>query len=236
MIIRKWGFALAVMLSIMGAPAVHAQFAVIDVGAIAQLISQAQTLENQLATAHEHLAVAQAELGSITGARAMERLVAGAPRNYLPADWSSLRGVMQGNANAYGSLSGELQGDVGAISVLTPAQLSTLAPDVQNEIESDRRVTALLQSASREALAITSGRFPALQQLISVLPAAGDQKAVLDLQARIGAENVMLQNEQTKLQTLYQVIQAEERAGELQRRERAISGHGAFVSRFQPIP
>ena len=64
------------------APMARAQFAVIDVGAIAQLIAQAQTLEQQLATARDHLAQARADFDSTTGGRGMERLLGGIDRNY----------------------------------------------------------------------------------------------------------------------------------------------------------
>ena len=53
-----------------------------------------------------------------------------------------------------------------------------------------------------------SDRFTSLQQLISAIGGATDQKASLDLNARIAAEQGMLQNEQTKLQVLYQVAQS----------------------------
>jgi type IV secretion system protein VirB5 len=142
---------------------------------------------------------------------------------------------MQGSAG-YGALSGGIASSVSANSVLSTQQLAGLPPDVRQLIDTSRRLTALHQNVAREALSTTSGKFVALQQLINALPAAADQKAALDLQARVSAENSMLQNEQTKLQTLYQIVQAEERANEAQLRERAIAGHGQFASRFQPVP
>jgi type IV secretion system protein VirB5 len=46
----------------------------------------------------------------------------------------------------------------------------------------------------------------------------------------------MLQNEQTKLQVLYQATQAQESSITQQARERVIEGHGRFETRFQPAP
>ena len=57
----------------------------------------------------------------------------------------------------------------------------------------------MLQVTSRQALQVSSERFASLQQLIDAIPTATDPKAILDLQARIAAEQAMLQNEQTKL-------------------------------------
>jgi type IV secretion system protein VirB5 len=85
-------------------------------------------------------------------------------------------------------------------------------------------------------LSNSSSRFAAIQQLISTIGTAADQKAALDLQARIAAEAGMLQNEQTKLQSLYQVAQAQQWANTQQDRESVISGHGQFTQRFEPSP
>jgi len=79
-------------------------------------------------------------------------------------------------------------------------------------------------------------RFASLQQLVDAITRAGDQKAALDLQARIGAETGMLQNEQTKLQVLYQSLQAEQWANEQRSRELAVAAYGQFATRFQPRP
>jgi type IV secretion system protein VirB5 len=221
---------------LLAAPAARAQFAVIDVGAIAQLIAQAQILENQLTTARDHLAQAQAEFASITGGRGMERLLSGTQRNYLPASWAELQGAMQPAGGAYGALSGGIAATVAANAVLSQQALSLLPADVRAQIEMARRLAALQQNLTRQALANSSNRFASLQQLIDAIPAAEDQKAVLDLQARVNAENSMLQNEQSKLLTLYQLVQAEEHANQQQLRERALAGHGQFATRFQPVP
>ena len=58
----------------------------------------------------------------------------------------------------------------------------------------------------------------------------------MDLQARVDAEQVMLQNEQTKQQVLYQGVQAQDWANAQRMRELAVAGHGEFQNRFQPQP
>ena len=80
------------------------------------------------------------------------------------------------------------------------------------------------------ALANSSDRFTSLQQLISAIGSATDEKASLDLTARITAEQAMEQNEQTKLQVLYQVAQAQEWSRAQQVRERAIADQGSLRS------
>lgn len=229
-----WGFALVMFL--LTAPVARAQFAVIDVGAITQLITEVQILEDQLTTARAHLAQAQQEYTSMTGGRGMERLLAGAPRNYLPTSWPDVQAAMQGGGGRFGALGGGISATVAVNAVLSDQALGLLPPDVRKQIEDRRRLTALQQNMTRQALLTTSDRFESLQQLIDVIPAAEDQKAVLDLQARVAAENAMLLNEQTKLLTLSQVVAAQERANQQQVRERAVVGHGEFATRFQPVP
>jgi type IV secretion system protein VirB5 len=228
------GFALAMCL-LAAAPA-RAQFAVIDVGAITQLLKEVQTLEDQLTTARAHLAQAELEFVSMTGGRGMEQLLRGAPRNYLPMNWADLQAVMQGGGGRFGALGGGISATVAVNAVLSDQALALLPPDVRKQIDDRRRLTALQQNMTRQALLTTSDRFDSLQQLIDVIPAAEDQKAVLDLQARVAAESAMLLNEQSKLLTLAQVVQAQERANQQQVIERALVGHGQFATRFQPVP
>jgi type IV secretion system protein VirB5 len=92
------------------------------------------------------------------------------------------------------------------------------------------------EALSHAALANASGRFSAIQSHIAAISTAGDQKASLDLQARIAAEMAMLQNEQTKLQVLSEAGQAQEVSLRQQLQERVIDGHGRFATRFQPTP
>jgi len=213
----------------------HAQFAVIDIGAITQLITEVEILQDQLTTARAHLAQAQAEYESITGGRGMEQLLAGAPRNYLPTNWVDLQAVMQGGGG-FGGLGGGVTATLAINSILPDASLALLPVDVRKEIEERRRLTALQQNLTRQALQTTSARFDLLQQLIAAIPHAADQKAVLDLQARASAENAMLLNEQSKLRNLTEVVQAQQRANEQQLQEQAVLGQGQFATRFQPVP
>jgi len=220
-------------LAVLACAPAQAQLAVVDVHAIAQLVTQVRTLAQQLQTARDHLAQAQAEFQSMTGDRGMERLLAGTVRNYLPADWADLDALLTNAGGAFGELAATLQQTVAANAVLTPQQLAMLTPGEQQQIASARASTALMQVLTHEALAATSHRFAALQQLIDAIPTATDQKAILDLQARIGAEQGMLQNEQSKLLVLQRSLQAEEAANQLRIRERIVAGHGQFATRFQ---
>jgi len=218
------------------APAAHAQFAVIDVAAITQLVTEVQNLEQTLAVARQNLAEAETELRSITGDRGMEQLLSGVDRNYLPTDWGQLTAALSGSGSSYPALSAAGQQALAEDTVLTAQQFAALSPATQQQLVADRGTAALLQAVSRQALANASSRFADLQQLINTIGVASDQKGILDLDARIGAEQAMLQNEQTKLVVLEAAAEAQRWADEEQSRERAIAGQGQFATRFQPTP
>lgn len=218
------------------APAAHAQFAVIDVAAVTQLVTEVQNLEQALTVARQHLAEAETELRSMTGDRGMEQLLAGVNRNYLPPDWGQLTAAINDTSSAYATLSAAVQQALTEDTVLTAQQLGTLSPDTQRQLAADRGTAALLQAVSRQALANASSRFTDLQQLINTIGTASDQKGILDLNARIGAEQAMLANEQTKLLMLVAAAEAQRWGDEEQDRERAIAGQGQFATRFQPTP
>jgi type IV secretion system protein VirB5 len=214
---------------------VRAQWAVIDAPAIVQLVQQVKTLEQAVQTARDQLSQARESLKTMTGDRGMQLLLRGTSRNYLPSNWAQLSGVMQGGGSFPG-LSANTRSAVDRMAVLTPQQLSTLSTDDRDQVIAARRTNAVRLALAQEALANTSARFASIQSLIGTIPAAGDQKAILDLQARISAELGMLQNEQTKLQVLHQATEAQAALDRQRDLEQAIAGQGRFETRFQPRP
>lgn len=205
-----------------------AQWAVIDVGAITQLVKEVTVLEQQLATAQQELGQAQSTYQSITGDRGMENLLTGLNRNYLPTDWSQLQQVLQGSSSTYGSLASSVQGLVNGDAVLSGPQLSALSPVERADVIADREHAALLQAVTRDALSTASARFGELQQLIAAIPTATDEKGILDLQARIEAEQAMIANEAIKLQVLYETVSAEAQAESEEIQEETIAQAGSL--------
>lgn len=222
-------------LALVAAPSAHAQWAVIDVGAITQLIQEVQTMSQQLITAQAQLQQARVTLQSMSGSRGMQTLLSGTNRNYLPTNTAQIATAMQGGGS-YPGLAADITASMNANAVLTPAQLAAFSTSDQQQIQSSRQAAALRQAIAQEALANSSNRFAAIQSLIAAIPAASDQKGILDLQARISAELGMLQNEQTKLQVLVQTGAAMAAAGAQRNMELSIAGQGRFESRFQPAP
>jgi len=206
----------------------QAQIPVTDVGAIFQLVTQVQTLAQQLQTAEQNLTQAQQEYQSITGSRGMQNLVSGTNWNYLPSDWTTLQNTLNGAGGANGALAAGIQAAMTANAVLTTAQLAALSPEERAAVQAQRQAAAYRQALAQQALSTTSSRFASIQQLINAIPTATDQKGILDLQARIGAEQGMLATDQTKLQVLYQAAQANESATNQRTREQALASVGSL--------
>ena len=225
--------ALPMMACLVGlavAPPSNAQWAVVDVGAITQLIQEISYWKQQIQAMSSQLNQLQSTYNAMTGNRGMQNLLPITPqtRNYLPTNWQGLIATLNGLSGSYGALSAQLNSTLSANAILTPAQLSRLSPQEQAQLQSSRNSAALMQATSQQALQASSQRFTSLQQLINAIPTATDQKGALDLQARIAAEQVMLQNEQTKIQTLNQALQADERARQQRAQELSISNLGSL--------
>lgn len=217
---------ISVLLGFAISPAVHAQWAVVDVGAIAQLVQQVATLKEQLDTARNQLTQAQAQYQSMTGARGMERLLSGSVRNYLPADWDALDAALHEQGGGSSALGREVSNLTAENAILSAQHLSTLSSEERVQLEAARRSVAGLQALSRIALQTSSQRFGSLQGLIDAIASTQDQKGALDLQARTASEIAMLSNDHMKLIATFQATQAEELARKQRAREQAILAIG----------
>src|SRR5688500_1707491 len=83
-LVKLRGLLMCIVLGVSITPAANTQFAVVDVGAIGQLVQQVNTMRQQLETSRDQLQEARQTLDSMRGGRGMERLLAGTARNYLP--------------------------------------------------------------------------------------------------------------------------------------------------------
>ena len=218
-------FALLVALSPMQA---RAGIPVIDVANLAQAVQQVASWMQQLQQMAKQLQQMQQQYAAITGGRGMETLLpmTNAARNYLPPDYAQLMQAVNGASSTYAGVSWQVQSIMAANAVLTSSQLGTMTPAMRQTVEQGRKSSAMLSAMTQTAQQNTSQRFAALQQLITQIGAAGDDKAIQDLQGRIGAEQAMLTNEANKMQALYQMAQADQLVQAQCRREAAIQGVG----------
>ncbi|NVM92986.1 type IV secretion system protein VirB5 [Variovorax sp. SG517] len=218
---------------------------VIDVTAIANLIQQVMYWQQQISGMQKQLDQVKATKeqlaqthGAMTGTRGMEQLLptSNSARNYLPASYDELLRTQEGSSGSYAGLSTQVQSILKANSILTGTQMEALGPELRQIVDQGRQSAALLHGMTQSAYQNTSQRFAALQQLVNGIATAQDPKAIQDLQARIQAEQTMLTNEQTKLQSLYHMAMAEEATQRQRTREQVIAGHGRFSTRFLPRP
>lgn len=227
-------FALNVALMPMTA---RAGIPVIDVTAIANLIQQIGYWQQQITGMTNQLTQLQQTHAAMTGTRGMQSLLpmSNLERNYLPPDYTELMNTVNGHSATYAGLSAQIQSVMAANAVLSSTQLGAMTPEMRQIVESGRRSSAMMSALSQSAYQNTSQRFAALQQLITMIGAAGDTKAIQDLQGRVNSEQAMLQNEHTKLQTLYQMAQADQWAQQQRARERSISDVGS-INLLAPVP
>ncbi|MBT2326570.1 type IV secretion system protein [Variovorax paradoxus] len=212
---------------------------VIDVTAVANLMQQVMYWQQQLSAMqkqYDQLKASKDQLAqtysAMTGTRGMEQLLptSDLARNYLPPSYGELMNTTNGSSATYAGLGNHVQSIMKANSILSGTQMDALSPEMRQIVEQGRQSAAMLNGMTQNAYQNTGQRFSALQQLINRIATAQDPKAIQDLQARIQAEQNMLTNEQTKLQSLYQIAKAEEAAQQQRVRERAITDVGTVRS------
>jgi type IV secretion system protein VirB5 len=208
----------------------QAQFAVIDVGAITQLLIQVKKLENAIEVAQSTLAQAQQAYSAITGERGMQLLLGGVNRNYLPANWNQLIGAQNGVGGLYVAFGTDVNATMQRNALLTPTYTQNFSAAENSQLNARRSAVALQESLTRQELANVSQRFAAIQTLINAIPTAKDEKGILDLQARIQVELGMLQNESSKLHVLYQAAESQAQTERERSDEQAIVDIGHLRS------
>ncbi len=233
---RKQLFAIFLAASALLVP-LHARagIPVIDVTAVANLIQQVMYWQQQISAMQkqfDQLKASKEQLqqtySSMTGTRGMDQLLpmSNTDRNYLPQNYNDLMSVVNGSTSGYSGLSGQVQSIMDANNILSTTQMNALSPDLRQMVDKGRQASAMLNGLTRNAYEKTSGRFSALQQLIGAIGRTNDPKAIQELQARIQAEQNMLTNEQTTLQSLYQIAQSEEMTRRQRMREQTTSDIG----------
>ncbi|NAW34022.1 type IV secretion system protein [Halomonas alimentaria] len=173
------GLALAATIGL-SQPAMAGGIPVIDVSSLTQQILQVQHMLNQIEQLKSQLATANKELDSMSGVRGLGNVIDSAydtAVNVDPNQVLSDAGIR--GANEHG-----------------------LSDEVADLYDSGNQNTATWLGQSQKSLEQAQDRFSELTGLVAEVNNSPDQKDILDLQARIGAEQVMLQNEMAKLSML----------------------------------
>ena len=225
--------AVLVMGFTMTSPPARAQMAVIDVAAILQFLEQIaalqqqlSTMRNQRTTTKDQLSTSRDQLSSMSGGRGMDKLLGNEARNYLPANWQEMEQTLRKASTTFAALGQDVSAAEQANAILNDKTLAHYSPAERDIIVKERTRAASLQVMTRQALAATSARFASMSELVHAISTASDQKAILDLSARIGAEQGMLANEQTKLQTIQHMADADAAVRAQRVREASAQGVG----------
>jgi type IV secretion system protein VirB5 len=195
-----------------------AQLVVHDPTSYASLIKQAQTALDQLNELKTQVTDGKRLFASLNDASSAGQLAQGLANPQLRAFVPKIDGYVaaaNGDLAALGRIGGQ------AATIRQGARLYTdaLNPDLEQAGDRAARDVAL----GREAARVGGERLAGLQQLSEALDTAPNARAVLDLQARLSAEQAMIANDQMQLQGLAMAQAAEDRLQAQRDRERAMA-------------
>lgn len=202
--------AALVLTLIAGLPA-RAQFAVFDpanftqnLQQVAHMLTQLKRIQTQIEVARNQFETAKAQLQGASGHRGMGRLVVDATRDYLPPDWKDAVGA---GSSVY-SLARDIKAEAKYLSDANLAGVNSAYRDALRA-SGDSAINGMASAAA--VFESSSSRFQRLQVLMDKIETAEDQKAIDDLQARIQAEQTMLQNELIRAQAMNAMIVQQQR-------------------------
>jgi len=195
----------------------HAQgIPVIDIANLIQTITQVLNDITKIANQVEQIEALQNQLASINGMRNLGSVYdSAALKNYVPANAYNLVNAV--DSSGYGGLTATSKTLRDAQMIYNCLDRSGSArTDCQAGLAQPYQQKGLLQDAMQAA----SGRLDQIKSLMTQINGTSDQKAVLEIQARIGAENAMLAHEMSQVQMLAGMADSEERIARARDRER----------------
>lgn len=228
-------FVLIFVLALFGSTQARAGIPVIDAANLAKSIQQVIAWGQQytqMADSIQQLQSQNAQLqttyNSLTGDRALSTLLNGpndqATRRYLPAQGEQIERLANGTVAGYGPLQSTISNLKGVVSTMPH---STFAPGsaALNVLSAKINSLATQKALGQAAYSSAAQRTADIENLIATSGMATDPKAIAEMQARIGAQQALLQNESAKLQAMAYMQAAEQQQNE-QRANEAISKWG----------
>lgn len=216
---RRSILSAAVALTAMTAAPANAQQLVHDPRSLVQMIQDARTAIEQLDSLKAQVQQGQAlfaSLNDLSNVNAIaERLGLPEIRNPLP-DMATLRSAADGDLSALGELAERADAIRRETRVYTPDKPSDASDALERTGALAARDLAIGETVDRAA----TSRLKGLETLRLALDTAPNARAVMDLNARLAAEQAIIQNEQMRLQGLALTQAAEARLEEQRARER----------------
>lgn len=225
-------------LALATAPTARAQQIVHDPRALAQMIEEAGTTLDQLKALQTQVEQGQRLFDSLNDLSDVNALAGelGLPtvRNPLP-DMRSLRAAANGDLGALGDLADRADAIRRDTRLYTPptGALSPADAYYRDSLERAGARTARDLAVGEAVAGAADRRLEGLETLRSALDTAPNARAVMDLEARLAAEQALIQNEQVRLQGLALTQAAEARLEEQRARERAEAARTARMSVYE---
>jgi type IV secretion system protein VirB5 len=198
------------------ATASHAQWIVLDPANLMQSIQQVMNDITQINNQVRQLTELRRQADAMTGSRNLGTVYDDPSlRNYLPPE--AYRAIEAVNATGYAGLrpSARSARDQGMVY-----NCLDLAGQAQRQCQAELAVPYQYKGMLEDAMRAARGRLTQVSALMRQIDATADQKAVQEIQARIGAENAMLAHEISQIQMLQGLAQSDERIERSRERER----------------
>ena len=193
-------------------PIARAQIPVTDVASIVQRAIEAAAkiakLVAQLEQMKAQLDQAKEAYDSISGQRGKEWLLGNMDYRRLPDDWETTINMLDGRHNYRG---------IGSLARNILENMNEIDPSIFQDVDNvygklagdQAQQAATYQAQQAKQFDDVARRFGQLKVLIRDIGNSEDQKAILELNARITAQQAMLQNELLKMGALKQLRSAQ---------------------------
>lgn len=189
---------------------------VIDAANLAQTVQQVVNDITKINNQVQQISQLQGQLASMNGLRGLGTILDNPLlRNYVPEKAYTFINAV--DASGYSGLSGTAKALRDAHMVYNCGDLEDSARTVcEAALAQPYQHKGLLQ----DAMSAAASRLSQISALMGSVDATSDQKAVLEMQARIGSENALLAHEMTQIQMLQGMADADERIARSRDRER----------------
>ena len=180
-----------------------------------QMVQQIRTMENQYAQL-------QNTYNSFTGGRGLgtilNTVVDQAARRYLPDAADDVDALASGAVPRYAALQSTIAGFKTAVTSTNSTTFGT-GTTAANTLIAKINSLATQKALGQAAYTSAAQRTTDLENMISTIGVADDPKAIAEMQARIGAQQALVANENAKVQSMaymqaYEQQQNEQRANE----------------------
>jgi type IV secretion system protein VirB5 len=234
---KKFLCTFALALGLASGGQAFAGIPVIDVASVAvqqtqltQAIQQVAAWVQQYEQMMQQIQQMQQQIQNTTGGRGMSELLNSPAyqqaRRTLPPDAQQVLGLA--NGGSYGNLASSISSIKRASSTLDSNSFSS--PTAAGQWDADLNQAASHQALSMQAYSDAAPRLKNIEDLIAQISQTQDPKAIAELQARMSAEQAVIQNEQNKIQAMSMLVASQEKMAQLRDREISIRSAGSSAS------